>query len=190
LIAAGGFAPSQRGLRLACAALALAPIVALPVAAEPAPQEHVHLFAGYSYLHSGSADLHGFQASASYPAWREIRIVGDVAMQFGSFAGADLTEYEVLLGVRHDWKLDRFRPYAEVLIGLAHHSESFATPEGDLESGGTHFAFGPGIGTDYRFTPSWRARVGLSLLFVSAGGWETSPRISAGVVYVFGARRP
>lgn len=181
------------------ASAALAAALALPAVGESsappnaparpskpsASTEHVDVFAGYSYFHSGSAGLHGFEASASYPVTREIRIVADLALQFGSFAGADLSESEVLLGARHDWTLDRFRPFAEVLVGLAHHSESFASPGGSLESGGTHFAFGPGLGTDYRLSESWRARLDFTLLLVNAGGFEASPRVSAGIVYVF-----
>jgi hypothetical protein len=183
---------------------ALAVLLALPAAGAAAPpskppvrktapapaSEHADLFAGYSYLHSGSASLHGLAASVSYPVWRNVRVVGDVGLQFGSFAGADLSEYEVLIGARRYWAVDRFRPFAELLTGIAHHSESFAAPDGALESGGTEFAIGPSVGADYRLADAWRARLGLALLFVHGGGWETDPRLSAGVVYSFGSGRP
>jgi hypothetical protein len=157
----------------------------------PAPEpERLDLFAGYSYLHSGSASLHGLSASVSYPVWRNVRVVGDLGMQFGNFAGADLSEYELLVGARRYWTVDRFRPFAELLTGVAHHSESFTAPDATLESGGTDFAIGPSVGADYRLTGAWRARLGVALLFVHGGGWETDPRLSVGVVYTFGSGRP
>jgi hypothetical protein len=65
---------------------------------------------------------------------------------------------------------------------------SVATADGTISSTGTDFAFAPGFGADYGVTGRWAARVGLDLLLVHGGGWESNPRLSLGAVYRFGGR--
>jgi hypothetical protein len=137
---------------------------------------------------AGSARLHGGQVSISHPFWRSISLVGDLSGHFGSYAGADLTQYELLAGGRRYWRWSSFRPFAEVLVGVVRHETSAGTSEGEIRSTGTDLAVAPGVGADHGLTDAWSARAALDLLLVRAGGWEADPRLSLGVVYRFGRR--
>lgn len=189
---------SRRGLRLSGGALVILLLAGAAVSAA-APQsrsrpakasssssEGTDLFLGYSLVKAGSARLHGGQLSISHPFWRSISLVGDLSGHFGSYAGADLRQYELLAGGRRYWRWNSFRPYAEVLVGVVRHETSVGTSEGEIKSTGTDFAVAPGVGADYGLTDAWSARAALDLLLVRGGGWEADPRFSLGVVYRFG----
>jgi hypothetical protein len=201
----GGVPPSGRGLRpwggalvvlLACAPIATA---APPAKAKPGPKaaaERPDVFAGYSFVHSGSANLHGWQVSGSYPIWRSLSLVGDVSGHYGSFAGADLADLELLAGGRWYGRWRRLRPFAGLLLGAVRNEASVATPDGTISSTGTDLALTPGFGADHRMSSRWAVRFGLDLLLVRVpalephleGGWESNPRLSLGAVYSFGGR--
>ncbi len=176
--------PKQRirGLRLPGGALILVLACAASLAAAPAPkkaaakpQPQADVFGGYSFVHAGEANLNGWQLSGSYPAWRSLSLVVDLSGHYGGFAGADLSQVELLVGARHYWRWNRFRPFAELLVGGVRHEASFATADGDISSSGTDFAFSPGFGADYRVTRAWSARAAFDLLLVHGGGWEARP---------------
>ena len=107
---------------------------------------------------------------------------------YGTFAGADLSQIELTVGGRRYFRRNRFRPFAELLVGGVRHKASVAAPDGAISSSGTDLAVSPGFGADYRVTRAWSARASFDLLLVHGGGWEADPRLSMGAVYRFGAR--
>jgi hypothetical protein len=150
------------------------------------PREQADVFGGYSFIQAGAANLNGGHVSASFPSWRSLSLVGDVAGHFGAFAGADLSQVELLVGARRYWRWNRFKPFAEVLVGGVRHKASLAGTDGPLSSSGTDLGVSPGFGADCRVTRSWSARAAFDLLLVHGGGWEADPRVSVGAVYRFG----
>jgi len=193
----GAVSGSRRGLRSLGGALVLllagASILAAAPARKPKPapsgsRERPDVFGGYSFVQSGSANLHGGQVSASYPLGRSLSLVADVSGHYGSYAGADLTELDLLAGGRRYWRWRGLSPFAQVLVGGVRHKASAATPDGAISSTGTDLGVAPGFGADYRLTPRWAARLGVDLRLVHGGGWEADPRVSAGAVYRFGRR--
>jgi len=184
-----------RGLSLRGGALILvlaftSSVAAAPAGTKPAakPRAQADAFGGYSFVHAGEANLNGWQLSASYPAWRSLSLVADLSGHYGGFAGADLSQVEFLVGARRSWRPNRFRPFAEFLMGGVRHKASIATSDEDISSSGTNFAFSPGFGADYRLTRAWWARAAFDLLLVNGGSWEADPRLSVGAVYRFGGR--
>lgn len=140
-------------------------------------------------MNAGAANLNGWQVSGSYPSWRSLSLVADLAGHYGSFAGADLSQIELLVGARRYWRWNRLCPFAELLFGGVRHEASVVSVDGILRSSGTDFGVAPGFGADYRVTGGWSARAAFDLLLVDGdGGWEADPRLSLGAVYRFGRR--
>jgi opacity protein-like surface antigen len=156
-----------------------------PAAKSP---ERADVFGGYSFVRAGSAHLNGWQVSASLPFRRSLSLVGDLSGHYGSFAGADLSQTELMVGARRYWHRHRIRPFAELLAGGVRHKASIVAGDTTLSSTGTDLGVSPGVGADYRLTRSWAARAAFDLLLVHGGGWETDPRLSVGAVYRFGQR--
>jgi hypothetical protein len=136
---------------------------------------------------SGSAGLHGAGLSVSWPTLRSLRLVGEVSAHFGSFAGADLGQQEVLAGVQRVWPQGRLRPFAALRAGIVRTKASVGTPEGTLEEMNSHLGLVPGLGVDYDLHGRLAARAAADLMLVRAGGWEADPRFTLGVVYRFRA---
>jgi hypothetical protein len=157
-----------------------------PVDGAPAPQ-HLGVFVGYSYLHAGDASLNGWRAEVSRPVRARWDAVLDVAGHYGSFAGADLNQAELLIGARRSWQWGGIRPFASLGLGIARQSTGADGPDGRISDSHTRFALAPGIGADRRIGQHWSVRGTVDLLLVSAeGAWDTDPRVSAGAVYRFG----
>jgi hypothetical protein len=159
-----------------------------PRPASATSKEQIDAFAGYSFVQAGAANLNGWHVSASYPSWRSLSLVADLSGHYGGFAGADLSQIEILVGVRRYSRWNAFRPFAELLVGGSRHKASFAAPDGEITSSGTDLTVALGLGADYRVTGAWSARAAFNLLLVRAGGWEADPRLSIGAVYRFGQR--
>jgi hypothetical protein len=156
--------------------------------AKPGSREGPDLFAGYSFVQAGEANLNGWHLSASYPSWRSLSLVADVSGHYGDFAGADLSQLQIMVGARRYWRWNAFRPLAQVLIGGARHKASFAAPDGVISSSGTDVTVALGLGADHRVRGAWSARAAFDLLLVRGGGWEADPRLSIGAAYRFGER--
>jgi opacity protein-like surface antigen len=169
----------------------------LPLAAAPTRKpasrsaakspERADVFGGYSFVQAGAAHLNGWRLSASHP-WRSLSLVADVSGHYGGFAGADLSQTELMVGARRSWRGHGIRPFAELLAGGVRHKASIVAADTTLSSSGTDLGVSPGFGADYRLTRSWAARAAFDLLLVHGGGWEADPRLSVGAVYRFGRR--
>lgn len=144
------------------------------------------LFGGYSFLHSGEANLNGWEVSGSFPFRRlprSLRLVADLSGHYGSFAGGDLRQINVFGGVRlTGHRVGRLRPFAEALLGGARNSTTF-----DVFSSSTTALGGAlGGGADYRFRARWALRGQAHLLLLHSNGvWDASPRLSLGLAYRF-----
>ncbi len=167
------------------------PLAAAPPARKPerrAPaKDGPDVSGGFSYLRSGDASLLGGHVSVSAQSFhRSFRLVADLSVHTGSFAGADLSQVTFLVGARHVWHGGRrLRPFGQLLVGGARTKSEFA--DAGLSSSATGWGGAPGAGVDYVLSPRWAVRgQGDVLLLHSAGGWDADPRLSVGVVYRFG----
>jgi hypothetical protein len=98
--------------------------------------------------------------------------------------GEDVTirEESYLFGPRVSVPAGKFRPFAQVLFGVAHVHESAI----DFSGSGTDFADSIGGGVDYKLIPrvSWRVQAE-SLQTRFHGGRQDNARISTGLVVKF-----
>lgn len=168
-----------------------------------------NVFFGYSYLNSdlGSGsrlNLNGWEGSVEGKVFPFIGLVADVSGHYGSpnFAtsglctttpgalpggciattSGSLSEYNFLFGPRVSFSVRKFRPFAHVLVGAGHVSES-AT---GFSNSNTSFADALGGGLDYHLAPliGWRFQVdALQTRFFS--GTQNNVRISTGIVVHF-----
>jgi opacity protein-like surface antigen len=113
-----------------------------------------NVFFGYSYdrtsiVSRDTANLNGwdFTLEGKFLPW--IGLVADVDGHYGNhnFGGttADVTAHNVLLGPRVSVQVQRFRPFAEFLVGAGHISRSHGISDSD-----TSFVNAVGGGLDYQ----------------------------------------
>jgi opacity protein-like surface antigen len=144
------------------------------------------LFGGYSYTHAGEASLNGWELSGSFPLRGRLRIAADLAGHYGSFAGADLKQVNLLAGPRMAWRMGRLTPFAQLLLGVVKDTTEVVAADTTLKDSATHFGTTLGGGADYRLGRRWAVRGQVELLFQSAeGAWDTDPRLAVGAVYRF-----
>jgi opacity protein-like surface antigen len=113
-----------------------------------------NVFFGYSYdrtpiVSHDTSSLNGWDASLEGKFLPWVGLVVDIDGHSGShnYGGlnADITAHNVLLGPRVSVSVKRFRPFAELLIGVGHVSRSNGISDSD-----TSFADAVGGGLDYR----------------------------------------
>jgi len=141
------------------------------------------IFVGYSFLQAGEANLNGWELSGSFRWRRSLRLVADLSAHFGSFAGGDVRQVNLLAGARYTRPgSGRLRPFAEVLLGGARSTSSFDV----LSTSATAWGSAIGAGADYRLRGRWSVRGHAHLLLLhSNGAWDADPRVSVGVAYRF-----
>jgi len=112
------------------------------------------VFFGYSYdrtsvISNDSTNLNGWEATLEGKVLPWIGLVVDVDGHYGNhnFSGtsADVTAHNVLFGPRVSVQVQRYRPFAEFLVGAGHISRSNGISDSD-----TSFVNGVGGGLDYR----------------------------------------
>jgi hypothetical protein len=162
-----------------------------------------NLFLGYSYargdLATGrSSNLNGWEGSLEGNVFPLLGIVADFS---GHYGGADVpiicplppgppcssvhisgSEHNVLFGPRLSASVGKFRPFAEVLVGVGHVSASGS----GVSSSDTSFATAVGGGLDYRLIHgvAWRFQGDyLQTRFFS--GRQDNTRLSTGIVLNF-----
>jgi hypothetical protein len=113
-----------------------------------------NVFFGYSYdrtsvISNDSTNLNGWEATLEGKFLPWIGLVVDVDGHYGNhnFSGtsADVTAHNVLFGPRVSVQVQRYRPFAEFLVGAGHISRSNGISDSD-----TSFVNGVGGGLDYR----------------------------------------
>jgi outer membrane protein with beta-barrel domain len=113
-----------------------------------------NVFFGYSYdrtsiVSNDTANLNGwdFTLEGKFAPW--IGLVADIDGHYGNhnFGGtsADIAAHNVLFGPRVSVQVERFRPFAEFMVGAGHISLS-----NGISSSDTSFANAVGGGLDYR----------------------------------------
>ena len=92
---------------------------ARPAARSPA--SGTDLSASYSFLRSGEAHLHGADLSASFHFQRSWRLLADLSVHSGSFAGADLKQLNFMGGLRRLFgRGGRWQPFGQGMLGGSH----------------------------------------------------------------------
>lgn len=150
-----------------------------------------NIFVGYSYargdLATGqSTNLNGWEASLEGKVFPFLGIVVDFSDHYGSanlpIAHVDGSERNLLFGPRLSASVSKFRPFAQVLIGLGHVSAS----GGGFSNSDNTFATTVGGGLDYRIVHGigWRFQGDyLQTRFFS--GRQDNARFSTGLVLNF-----
>jgi opacity protein-like surface antigen len=169
-----------------------------------------NVFAGYSYLNveypENRVGLSGWNASVEARLMHHLGIVADFSGQYGSpdFAvfypcpstdssfcsqpenpqevKTSVEQYNFLFGPRLSFRLKRFRPFAEVIVGASHYHQATSL----VSASYTSFAYAFGGGVDYPLTRllEWRIQFdALQTRFSSSS--QTDLRASTGLVVHF-----
>ncbi len=170
-------------LLLSPVAVASAAARARPAAKAKATADGTDLSASYSFLRSGEAHLHGADLSASFPLQRSWRLLADLSVHSGSFAGADLEQLNFMAGLRRLFgRGRRWQPFGQGMLGGSHWTSTFSV----LSSSQTRWGGTLGGGVDYRLSSHWAVRgQGDYLILHSDAGWDGDPRLSIGLAYRF-----
>jgi hypothetical protein len=163
-------------------------------------------FFGYSYVRGdafansppasvGGANLSGWDASVEgkYLPW--LGVVGDLDWHYGghnitscvpngpcSSFRLNVSRNTLLFGPRASMTYKKYRPFAELLLGIGHQSDK----GGDVTNSGNSFAIGFGGGMDYHLVRMVSVRAKIDAIHTSFfGNSELDPRFSTGVVFSF-----
>jgi len=113
-----------------------------------------NVFFGYSYdrtsiVSNDTTNLNGWEATLEGKFLPWIGLVADIDGHYGSHsfsgASANVTAHNVLFGPRVSVQVQRYRPFAEFLVGVSHISRS-----NGISDSNTSFANAVGGGLDYR----------------------------------------
>jgi len=149
-----------------------------------------NVFFGYSFDRTPVAShdttsFNGWDASleGKFVPW--IGLVADIDGHYGShdFSGtnANLTAHNALFGPRVSVSVSRFRPFAEILIGVGHISRSNGISDSD-----TSFANAVGGGLDYRILGPLTVRGQLDWITTRFyGDTQNGVRLSTGIAVHF-----
>lgn len=165
-------------------------------------------FFGYSYVHGetfansrtvtasgGAANMNGWEASieGKYLPW--LGVVGDLDWHYGGHnttvcvPNGPCTTFRLngardtlLFGPRASMTYKRYRPFAEVLLGIGYQSDK----GGGISNSDLTFAVGFGGGVDYHLVRSVSLRAQAHAIHTSFfGRSQLDPRISTGIVFNF-----
>lgn len=164
-------------------------------------------FFGYSYLHGstfangstvaagGSANMSGWETSVEgkYLPW--LGVVADLGWHYGGrdtracVLFTDCTTFRLnasrdtlLFGPRASTTMGRYRPFAEVLLGVGYQSDK----GGGISNSDLSFAAGFGGGVDYHLVRSVSLRAQVHAIHTSFFGHsQFDPQISGGIVFSF-----
>ena len=142
--------------------------------------------ASYSLLRAGEADLHGVDLAGAFPFRPKWRLLADVSLHSGSFAGAHLEQTNFLAGARRLLGAGgTWQPFAQAMLGVARSTSRFEASD-VLIASQTSVGGSLGVGTDYRLSPHWALRGQADYLILhSSAGRDGDPRLSVGVAYRF-----
>lgn len=164
-----------------------------------------NVFFGYSYLSASlvpgdRANLNGWNASVEGKIFPFVGIVADISGHYGSEGGivcpagivipcppaptasASISQHNFLFGPRVSFSVGKFRPFAHVLIGVSHISDSASGFSGSDNS----FADAIGGGIDYHLMRlvSWRVQAD-ALQTRFSGSTQNDFRLSTGIAVHF-----
>ena len=157
-----------------------------------------NVFFGYSYDHTAissgdSGSLNGWDASLEGKVAPWVGLVVDIDGHYGSRIyciscvgpigpmNADITEHNFLFGPRVSVQVQRFRPFAEFLIGAGRVSRS-----NGISDSNTSFANAVGGGLDYRIAGPFSARGQLDWVNTRFyGQGQNGVRLNFGIAFHF-----
>jgi len=156
----------------------------------------------YNYVHTnappggcGCFSMNGGDAWIDYNLPRSFAIVAQVSSQHASNiggSGADLTLTSYLFGYRYSLhKSGQFVPFAQVLLGAAHASGSFAPGNAGYPGSANAFAMTAGGGLDMSLSSRFGVRAfQVDYYFTrfanGVNDRQNNLRISTGVIFRFG----
>jgi hypothetical protein len=163
-------------------------------------------FFGYSYLNGetfansttiaatgGGASMSGWEASAEGKYFPWLSAVADLSWHYGGRASncvigtcptfrLNASRDTLLFGPRVSITYGRYRPFAELLLGVGYQSDK----GGGISNSDLSFATGIGGGVDYHLVRSVALRGQFDIVHTSFFGFgQNDPRISTGVVFRF-----
>lgn len=190
----------MRPLRAALAAPLLLALAAPLAAAE---RQGADLFAGYSFAKLGDASRHGANLAAGFDLFGPVDGFVDASAHWGSAEGADLDDLTLLAGpgVRFG-KRGGTIVFARALAGVVRDRASVSIFDVTISESRTALGFAAGGGVDVPVTKKLALRAQGDYVLWDAGGdevtcaaigcpeagggWESSFRASAGIVFRFG----
>ena len=147
-------------------------------------------FFGYSYdrtsiVSNDTSNLNGWEATLEGKFLPWIGLVADIDGHYGNHSftttSADVTAHNVLFGPRVSVQVRRFRPFAELLVGVGHISRS-----NGISDSNTSFANAVGGGLDYRIAGPLTFRGQLDWINTRFyGEGQNGVRFSTGVAFHF-----
>lgn len=165
-------------------------VVAMCTAAAAQIPTKGNVFFGYSYDHTpvvtnDAINTNGWEASLEGKLVPWVGLVADIDGHYGSGSfggfGADVAAHNFLFGPRVSVQVQRFRPFAEFLIGAGHISRSNGISDSD-----TSFANAVGGGLDYRVAGPVSLRGQLDWIETRYyGETQNSVRFSTGIAFHF-----
>jgi outer membrane immunogenic protein len=183
-------------------ALALSPMTPGLAAAQDSPLGEAGI--DYNYVHTnappggcGCFSMHGGDAWIAYNMPRSFAIIAQVSSQHASNIGGsatDLTLTSYLFGPRYSLDLSRrFVPFAQVLLGVAHASGTFAPGSAGYPGSANAFGMTVGGGVDMKLSNRFAVRAFQADYYLTnfANGvndHQNNLRISAGLIFRFGKK--
>jgi outer membrane immunogenic protein len=162
------------------------------------------LGADYNYVRAnappdgcGCFSMHGANAWFAYNFTHSFGVVAEVSSQRASDiggSGQDLTLTSYLFGPRYSWhKSGHFAPFAQVLLGGAHASGSFASDSSGFAGSSNAFAVIAGGGLDIGITRHFAVRALEADYYRTQftnglNDRQNNLRLSAGVIFRFGEK--
>lgn len=193
-------------MRLLRAALAAPLLLALAAPLAAAERQGTDLFAGYSFARLGDAGRHGANLAAGFDLFGPVDGFVDASAHWGSSEGVDTDDLTLMAGpgVRFG-KRGGTIVFARALAGIVRDRASIAVLDVDISESRTGFGLVAGGGLDFRITRTLALRAQGDYVLWDAGGdevtcaaigcpeagggWESSFRASAGIVFRFGIPR-
>ncbi len=149
-----------------------------------------NVFLGYSYdrtsvVSNDTTSLNGWDATLEGKLLPWIGLVADVDGHYGrhNFSGssANVTAHNALFGPRVSVEIQRFRPFAEFLVGVGRISRSSG-----ISDSSTSFANAVGGGLDYRIAGPVTLRGQLDWINTRFyGHGQSGARFSTGIAFHF-----
>ena len=149
-----------------------------------------NVFFGYSYdrtsiVSNDTTNLNGWEATLEGKFLPWIGLVADIDGHYGSHsfsgASANVTAHNVLFGPRVSVQVQRYRPFAEFLVGVSHISRS-----NGISDSNTSFANAVGGGLDYRIFGPVTLRGQLDWINTRFyGQGQNGVRFSTGIAFHF-----
>jgi opacity protein-like surface antigen len=192
-------------VRLFRAPLAAPVLFALAAPLAAAERQGPDLFAGYSFARLGDASRHGANLAAGFDLFGPVDGFLDASAHWGSAEGTDLDDLTLTAGpgVRFGTRGGTIL-FVRALAGILRDRASISIFDVTVSESRTGFGFMAGGGVDVPVTKTLALRAqGDYVLWDAggdevtcaaigcpeAGGWESSFRASAGIVFRFGVPR-